>query len=158
VAGLAIRFEQSGAAAVEHELLAFERRLAEPRPALAAVAERMRLLERERFDRQGPGWAPLAESTLASKSAAGLDPRILHATLALRKSLTEHGGDNVEVITDQGLTFGSSVAYGAFHRSGTSVMPARDPMDFSVTNLRSFTLEIQRYAVHGETGLVPGLS
>lgn len=157
MAGLAIRFHESGAAAVEHDLLSFERRLAEPRPALAAVAEMMRVLEREKFDRQGPGWEPLADTTVASKAAAGLDPRILHATLALRESLTEHGGDNIEIISDHGLTFGSSVAYGAFHKSGTSVMPKRDPMDFSVTNLRSFTREIQRYAVHGETGLVPGL-
>ena len=83
-------------------------------------------------------WTCTCRSWMASKSAAGLDPRILHATLALRKSLTEHGGDNVEVVGNQGLTFGSSVPYGGFHKTGTANMPKRDPMDFS-TGCNSLT-------------------
>lgn len=151
-----IRFSEAGAADVEHDLLNFERRLAEPRVALLAVAELMRAAMALRFDEQP--WEPLAESTVASKSAMGLDPRILHATLALRDSLTKPAAAGmVEVVSDRSLHFGTSIDYAIWHDRGTSRMPQRKIIDFSQANLRAFSKEIQRYAVHGETGLVPGL-
>src|SRR4051794_11741673 len=111
--GLAIRFEQTGVEAVEHDLLALERRIGDSRPAFVAVAELMRVAMSQRFDDQP--WEPLAESTVLAKDAAGLDPRILHATLALRDSLTKPAAPGMfEVITDSGLTFGTSIDYAIF--------------------------------------------
>lgn len=135
--GLIIRFEETGGAAVEHDLLNFERRLEEPRAALLAVAELMRLAMAARFDDQP--WEPLAESTVAAKSAAGLDPRILHATLALRDSLTKPAAAGmVEVVSNRSLHFGTSIEYAPWLDKGTSSMPARKIIDFSQANLRAF--------------------
>lgn len=145
-----IRFEVSGDEATERHLLRFGERMSDARPAFAAVAEMMRIAERERFDAQGPGWAPLAESTVAQKSSEGLDPRILHATLALRQSLTEPGGENFAHITSQGLHFGSSNPYGGFHQKGTVSLPVRKVLDFDEGHVRAFTRELQRWMVHGD--------
>ena len=108
----------------------------------------------ERFDEQP--WAPLADSTVESKSAAGLDPRILHATLALRESLTTGADGSFTVVNDNGLWFGTSIDYAKFHQKGTSRMPQRKVIEFNVANRRSFTREIQRYVARGEAGLVSG--
>lgn len=48
-----------------------------------------------RFDSAGDGeWPDASDAWLARKAALGLDPRTEHATLELRRSLTERGGNN----------------------------------------------------------------
>jgi phage gpG-like protein len=142
-----IRYQVTGDEEVAHDLLAFGARMADPRVPLLEIAELMRAKERDTFDEEGPGWAPLADSTIAAKSYAGLDPRVLHATLALRESLTGMGDGNITVATSSGLWFGSSIDYGKLHKTGTSKMPARDPLPFRQNDAMQFSKVLQRWMV-----------
>ncbi len=94
--------------------------------------------EKRRFDDEGPGWAPLAPSTVARKGFA----TILVETGALKASLTEDKApgavyrempDGLEMGTDyrsprQGGRW-ASVALASFHQFGTRRMPARPVID-----------------------------
>src|SRR5205807_5567870 len=77
-------------------------------------------------------WAPLAASTVAYKARHGLDPRILHATLRLRKSLTTFDGeDHIFEITEDEMMVGSRTPYGIFHQSRRprTRLPRRPPVN-----------------------------
>jgi hypothetical protein len=104
-----------------------------------------------RFDREGPGWAPLKPETVAAKERAGLATRILEATGAGRDSLTEAGGDNVEVVTNDTLVFGSSLARMKLHDTGTSRMPQRKIVDFSIADRREHIRVLQRFLIEGQS-------
>lgn len=79
----------------------------------------------------GEDWAPLAESTIASKGArsgiVGPHSTILVDTGRLFESLTLEDGtsDTIWITGDKFITFGTSVPYAIFHETGTSRMPAR---------------------------------
>lgn len=96
----------------------------------------------QRFDQEGPGWAPLAESTVLDKKRKGLREEILQATGAMRESFISDGapgniydvaltgdGGRVEMGSDykspnqRGRWAGTALA--AFHQFGTTRMPAR---------------------------------
>jgi phage gpG-like protein len=150
-----LRWSVWGDDVIERDLLRFSERMVNPQPALLALAEDMRDALQEQFDSEGRyasgGWAPLAESTVAGKAAAGLRPEILRATDALMNSLTKDGapGQVLKVENDQ-LTFGSEIFYGAFHQRGTSKMPQRRPIEFTEYDKRSWMKTLQRYMVTGE--------
>lgn len=111
------------------------------------------------FDSQGQygsgGWPALASSTVAAKQAAGLDPRILHATRRLRDSLTEGGhGDQVVVARRDGLDFGTSVEYAGYHQHGQGV-PQRRPVQLPEADRREVVRILQRALVSdGRSGLL----
>ena len=75
---------------------------------------------RDIFWQEGPGWAPLADSTLRSRLFPG-NP-ILQQTGALMNSLVDN--PIVRVSQDE-LVFGSNNPYAQFHEQGTRRMPAR---------------------------------
>ena len=75
---------------------------------------------RDIFNQEGPGWAPLAESTLQSRLYPGLP--ILQQTGALMESVVDHP---VLQITRKQLLYGTSNPYAEFHEEGTFKMPAR---------------------------------
>jgi phage gpG-like protein len=74
----------------------------------------------KQFDSQGRrgggSWGKLDKKWAARKRAAGLDPRILHAKLKLRQSVTQVGNPNMSVkVSDRGykISFGSRLPYAA---------------------------------------------
>ena len=75
---------------------------------------------RDIFLQEGPGWSPLAASTLRSRLFPG-EP-ILQQTGALMNSVVNHP---VLEISRTELTFGTNNPYAQFHEHGTSRMPAR---------------------------------
>jgi phage gpG-like protein len=158
VSNVEIIFEETGATPVVHKLLGFSSRAEHMEPGLASVASMMREAEQRRFDAEGYGeWEQLAPATVARKAAEGLDYRILRATGALYDSLTQEGGDNIEVVTDDTLIFGSSDPKGAFHQRGNEHLPQRKPLEMREEDRIEFTRELQRYLVDGDVALMGGL-
>ena len=74
----------------------------------------------EIFMQEGPGWAPLAQSTLLSREYPELP--ILQQTGALMASVIDHP---VLTITKRQLLYGTNNPYADFHEEGTRKMPAR---------------------------------
>lgn len=138
---------------LERELLRFSAYAGSPQPAFRKIAEDMRAQIAQQFESEGNrgsgGWAPLKETTVLAKAAAGLDPHILQATRSMMESLTHVGGNHIERITDSELLFGSKDPKGKFHQKGTSKMPARKPVDFTEVDRRNFVRTLQRYIVDG---------
>ena len=76
--------------------------------------------------RGGGSWRRLTEEWLSRKREDGLDPRILHASGALRESVTRRGAlDQIIDISNDGLLFGSQLPYAERMHYGDSHIPAR---------------------------------
>lgn len=125
------------------------------RPAFRAVSDDLRGYERRLFDTRGESggvpWAPDMPSTRAFKAARGLDPRVLHATKALRRSLTNKSDPmHEEVATDAFLLFGSRVGYGGFHQQGTRKMVRRRPLQLTEPQRRAIVKRLQTYVMTGD--------
>lgn len=135
---------------VSRTLTRFAENADDMRPAFDKIHKFfLKTIETTQFNSQGAfsgGWAPLAPSTLAGKRRAGLDPRILHATLRLRKSLTNStSSDHVYKVTADGMELGSKVPYGRYHQSGTVNMPQRRPVQFTAEHKREMVKMLQQH-------------
>lgn len=132
--------------------------VAHPQPLWFSLTEDFVQLEEEQFDSQGTfsgGWAPLADSTISQKAAAGLDPRILHATLKLRESLTRMEAEGaVRIMTEDYMVFGSSIHYGKIHQTGAPAanIPQRRPVELSTAHRVQMVKKVQRFIFTGEVG------
>lgn len=92
---------------------------------LAAAAEGIWL---EKFRREGPGWLPLAESTLEKRRKEGKDANILRDDGRLFMSLTDSASEGaVRDITPTSLEIGTNLEYAAVHQLGSKDgrIPAR---------------------------------
>jgi len=151
-----IDFSIAGETLISRELLRFGDRAHDARPAFSAIADDIFRIQLAQFNSQGgrgPSgkWAPLAQSTVEAKARANLDPRILHATLALRNALTRRGADHqVLHVTDSFLVLGADLEYLAFHQHGTSRMPKRRVFDFTKVDKRSIPKVLQRFIMTGK--------
>lgn len=152
----AIRYEVEGEKAVEHRLLALGQRAVETRPLLEAFLREWEAIMADTFDAEGYGtWEPLSPATVARKGSS----TILRETDALMESLTTEGAEGAvrEIFGDE-LIFGTSLtsedgfAYPAALQSGTSRMPARDPLTYPDTVLRRFTKSTHAYLMGAERG------
>lgn len=157
MAGINLRWTVWGDDVIERELLRFQSRAVDMRPAFVALREDIMDEVRQNFDTEGAAggekWAPLQDSTIEAKLSAGLPPAILHATLALRDSLIDRENDNQVFITNaDSMMFGSQVDYGGFHQRGTKHMPARKPLQFTEPSKVMFMKTLQRYMVEGSIG------
>lgn len=142
-----VSYDVDGAEKVVMDLRALAARASDVGPALRRLADLLRTQERERFDREGPGWAALADSTVARK---GLSGQILVETGDLRASFTEAGGDHIEHIQRDELIFGTSDPKAAFHQRGTSKMPARPVIELGAGEHAQHAKLIQHFVVDGE--------
>jgi phage gpG-like protein len=86
------------------------------------ISEIMLAMVEEKFDSEGPGWAPLEASTIKRRRGGR---RILQDSGHLAASVTASAG------TDFALVF-TNVEYAKFHLEGTSRMPARDFFDIDM--------------------------
>jgi phage gpG-like protein len=137
----------------------YERRLTTLAIPFAAVYRDFRQLEARRFDAEGPGWTPLAPSTVANRARAGVGPSpILEVTKRLRASLTETGANDA-VLRDEGdsLFMGSKVPYAHWHQTGGSTAgrpPARPEVVITEADSVRWALIVARYLTG--TGPVTG--
>jgi hypothetical protein len=147
--GLRFEFESYGDKLVSRELLDLGDRALDARPAFRLIAEDFRHFEEARFDTRGYGtWRPLSPSTIREKARKGLDPRILHATGALRRSLTRRDApDSYVRVFPNFMLFGSSVPYAHYLQTGTRKMPARKPLGFTEAQKVTTLKRLQRWIV-----------
>lgn len=123
---------------VSREIRRVGERAIDASPAFRAILSDWIFWETEQFDSEGStgsgGWAPLKESTIARKERAGLDPRILHATLALEKALTGPGepSGSIRHIGPNRLVYGTTLPYAGVHQNPrtTNPLPQRRPVEF----------------------------
>lgn len=148
---LQFTFEAYGDKLIKRELLDMGDRSLDVRPAFRLIADDFREYEAARFDSRGEGtWRPDALTTIAEKVRKHMDPRVLHATLALRNSLTKHlaPGSYSRVFTNF-MLFGTSVPYAHFLQTGTRKMPSRKPLGFTEPQKVQAMKRIQRFVVEG---------
>lgn len=103
------------------ELEGNARDLSEP---MAIIAESLVSRVNDKFESGGPGWAPLAASTIASRRKSGKGAQILKDTGRLAGSIEAFsGGDYAEAATD--------VEYAIYHVSDEprEKIPKRDFFD-----------------------------
>lgn len=127
------------------------------RPAFDDIHDMFLTVEERQFSTEGAafsgGWAPLAPATVEYKSRHHLDPRILHATLRLRKSLTQRTHpDHVYRASADEMFVGSSVEYGVHHQFGAprARLPQRRPVEFDEPFKRAIVKTMQRH-IFGRT-------
>jgi sirohydrochlorin ferrochelatase len=150
---LEFTFEAYGDELIRRKLLDIGGRAIDARPAFSAIADDLMAFERKRFDTQGEGtWAPDLPATVLEKRRKQLDPRVLHATLALRRSLTERDPAQELTVTPSFLIFGSKVKYAKYLQRGTRKMVARKPLGFQETQKRAVLKRLQRFVMTGDPG------
>ena len=118
---LNIRISIDGINEVRRELDRIDARISNTAPFWRSVA--VPIIKgklRDIFLQEGPGWAPLEESTLRTRRYEGLP--ILQQTGDLKSSLLD---DPVLQISRNELLFGTNNPYAPFHEHGTRRMPAR---------------------------------
>jgi len=87
-------------------------------PIMQDVADWMAKQADQSFEKQGPGWAPLAPSTVKAKGSS----IILIDSGNMRKSINgQSGSDYAEVTIDSPA---------GFHADGKPPLPKRDPLAF----------------------------
>lgn len=103
------------------------RQLADGRPALLGLLDRIMAFQAARFRGSGTRWRRLARATLRWHRRRGRGEQPLLLTGALMRSLTVRGapGQFIEIRADQ-LTFGTRIYYARFHKLGRGV-PKRVP-------------------------------
>lgn len=146
-----IVYNTEGDTRVVHKLQAFAGRAIEPAPALAIVAEELRKAEAKRFAAEGPGWAPLADSTIAKKGSTVIG----RESDAMMRSLTEKGAEGaIEIIQGSELVWGTSLTSEdgfpypkAFNDGTTRGQPPRPLFDFGQPTLAAVSRAIQAYLV-----------
>lgn len=150
--------ETFGEKQFSREILRVGENAGDMRPAFDQVHELILDVETRQFSTQGAaysgGWKPLAASTRARKRRLNLDPRILHATLRLRKSLTmKTHVDHVYRATADSMFVGTRVKYAGVHQKPiTSPIPRRRPIEFSDAVRKDILKILQRHLLGGVNG------
>lgn len=105
-----------GAKTVSKNFYRLGNRLVDARPAFRRILEYVFEVETSVFNSQGRrgggSWKKLSPAWVKRKADLGLDPRIGHATLAMRNALTKPNQDNQMIkIQKQQLIFAVSLPY-----------------------------------------------
>lgn len=150
-----IQLSALGEEQISREILRVGQYAGDATPAMTLLARFWYKELAKNFDTAGRhasgGWAPLKPATVADKRRRGLDRRILHATLRLRRSLTQAGApDGIRVITAHSAAIGTTVPYARFHQSGTSKMPRRRPLELNEQARKRSVKIVQRYIITGK--------
>lgn len=125
-------------------------RAADATPALQDIVASLYQAEVKQFDSQGSyggePWEAIQQRTIDRKTAHGHDPRILHETLRLRRSLTGKGGENVAHVTGSSIVFDTTVDYAKYLRDKRPLLGSPPESD-----RRAWVKQLQRFIVTGET-------
>lgn len=126
-------------------------------PAFAIIDSSFMVHEAKKWATLGPGWAPLADSTMIRKEGLS-DQTMVRGepgyTENLRLSLTSHSAHSLYTVTPLTLTMGTDVSYAHWHQGGTDHMPVRHVVDNIDTArglalARSWLQILQIYVVNG---------
>lgn len=148
-----------GDRALEDVLAAFEQRAVTIARAYTAIVADFRRVERRRFRAEGPGWEPLAPSTVADRQRRGYGPEhpILRRTGALQDSFLEPAAPHaVYRIEPEGFFVGSNDPIAHFHQNGGSTdghPPQRKLVDLDHTDEVRWIAILGRYLAHGEAAI-----
>lgn len=86
------------------------------------IAEMLVVAVQDRIEAEGPGWPPLAKSTLAKRRKRGRGAKMLQDTSHLIQNIHgEHGPDFAEAATN--------VPYIKYHLRGGEIIPKRNPFE-----------------------------
>lgn len=123
------------------------RRLADGRPQLLGLVDKLLHAERERFAGRGARWRRLAPATIRAKAREGHDPRTLVLTGELMRSLTIRGYRHqiIEVRPGQ-LRFGTRLWYAKFHNRGLGV-PRRTVVGLTRVQRKDVVAELRRLLI-----------
>lgn len=138
-----------GERVVSRELLRMAGRADDVHPAMEDIRDSLYQFYVRQFDSQGgeggARWEAIQQRTIDRKVSRGKDPRVLHESLRLRKSLTGKGGENVAVPTGSSLVVDSTVPYAGF-------VNAKRPITGSPPESyrRDWVRLLQSYIVTGE--------
>lgn len=151
-----LELEVYGDTQFSRDLLRFRDRGMDMVPAFRSLADDFLDIGREQFGSQGGrsgGWRPLSPTYLARKVADGHDPRILHRTLRLRRSLTMETADTIRRLAPDEMFVGSRVPYGVHHQHGAprANLPQRRPVELSNADRVRWVKILQRYLIEGRT-------
>jgi phage virion morphogenesis protein len=103
--------------------------------------------------RGGGSWRQLTARWLEWKMEAGYDPRILHMTGALRRSMSIYEDENQEInIDDNSVEVRSTLPYAAAHQFGTNRIPARPYLEFVEGDPRRWASQCERYLISAMAG------
>lgn len=159
-----LRLEIFGDVQLSRDLLRFRERGMDMRPVFHNLADDFLDIETRQFESEGRyasgGWQPLTPDYLAWKVRHDLDPRILHATLAMRNSLTVRGAPGqVRRITRDEMFVGTDVRskrgfpYPAVHQNPKrSPLPRRRPVELREADRDNWVKQVQYYLVYGLVG------
>lgn len=117
--------------------------------AYAAIVADFYAIESRRFQAEGPGWLPLAESTQADRARSGYGPQhpILVRTDTLALSLTRPDQQgSVYREEPEGFFVGTNVPYAHWHQTGGTIAgrpPQRQLVDISAAD------RVRWYAILG---------
>lgn len=147
----------------DRTLLRIGERAEDMGPAFNDLADDFLLIEERQFQTEGGfasgGWKELAAATIERKAALDLDPRILHATLRMRESLTERTDpDHVRRIDSDEFVVGTKVKsekgypYPRAHQRGKGV-PRRRPVELRDQDRRAWVKALQSYVMTGDTNM-----
>jgi phage gpG-like protein len=154
MSGLKLTFSSDGDRLISRELLDISGRALDVRPAFRLITDDFRVFEAARFDSDGDGtWRPLNSKSVREKARKHQDPRILHATLALRNSLTvKRAAGSYSRVYPNFMLFGTTVSYAHFLQTGTRYMPARKPLGFTEAQKVAVMKRLQRFVRTGDAG------
>jgi phage gpG-like protein len=151
--GFAISIESLGETVFNREMLRLSENAADWGPAFFRIHESFLGIESTQFRTEGSfsgGWRPLKPATVEHKRGHGLDLRILHATLALRNSLTRRTDPNhIYTTTADSMFVGTRVPYGEFHQKGTGHLPRRPPVALQEQHKRAWVKFLQAHVMSG---------
>jgi phage gpG-like protein len=99
--------------------------------AFPLIAADFRAASAHRFEVEGPGWSPLAASTVRRKTRKRMPQpsRILFGWGNLAESMAGRGQDAVTHVTVDVLFVGTKVPYAHFHQEGGGRLPRRPIVD-----------------------------
>lgn len=140
---------------VSRTMLRWTLRAKDMLPAWAMIYPYLLHVEEQLFDTEGASgkngsWEQITQEWVDRKAKLGLDPRILHATLALRDALTQEGNENQRLeMTPTMMLFGvkSNLGYGYVHQKPQQGQKQRRAIDLTETNKIVILKTIQSWIV-----------
>jgi phage gpG-like protein len=136
----------------DRALTRLQRGVTDLKPLFELLGEDFRETERQQFDHEGYGWAPLSPGYAIRKRALWGDKPILQASGAMRSAMTERmTPGNVTTIKETEAEFGVNLGkpYPRFHQSGAprANLPQRKVIDLREADKRRMTKTMHRYFV-----------
>jgi hypothetical protein len=131
-------------------------RAKDPQPAFELIIDSFHKIEARRWAEEGPGWAPLADSTIIRKqygdSASGYDggsTTMMVRTWSLYDSLATDSGFSGILRTNDFVEMSTDVPYAHWHQTGTDHMPQRKVVDITEATAILWRRLLQEYFMSG---------